>query len=68
MITTTLAMMPERFEGLTKFYNDSKIKVLKRDEEFVTFEITISDPFDILEIFSSGVRHGIYMNMPLEAK
>ncbi len=61
MITTTLVMMPERFECLAKFYKESKIKVLKRDNEFVTFEITVSDPFDILEIFHSGTNYGIYM-------
>jgi len=64
MITVTLAMMPQRFECLNKFYKESKIKVLKRDEEFVTFEITVSDSLDILEIFSGGVNYGINIIVP----
>jgi len=64
MVTATLSMMPQRFECLSKFYSESKIKILKKDEEFVTFEIIISDPFDVLEIFHSGTTYGINIMVP----
>jgi hypothetical protein len=59
-------MLADRFESLFKYYSEEKIKVISREvdernEEFVKFEITVSSPFDILEIFSAGAKYGIYM-------
>jgi len=65
-MTHTVIMLADRFEGLLKYYDEKKIKVIsreidERDGEFVKFEMTVSSPFDILEIFSAGTRYGIYM-------
>jgi hypothetical protein len=59
-------MLAERFKCLSSFYSEKMIKEISREvdeknDEFVKFEITISSPFDIIEIFSSGVRYGITM-------
>jgi hypothetical protein len=59
-------MLADRFEYLVKGYNEKVIKEIsrevdERDEVFVKFEITVSSPFDVLEIFSAGVKYGIYM-------
>ena len=65
-MTHTLVMLSDRFEYLVKCYNEKAIKEISREvdernEVFVKFEITVSSPFDILEIFSAGVKYGIYM-------
>lgn len=65
-MTHTLIMLADRFESLFKCYDEKKIKVISREmdeknEEFVKFEMTVSSPFDIIEIFSAGVKYGIYM-------
>jgi hypothetical protein len=65
-MTHTVMMLADRFESLLKYYDEKKIKVIsrevdERDEVFVKFEMTVSSPFDILEIFSAGTRYGIYM-------
>ena len=65
-MTHTVVMLADRFEALLKFYSEEKIKVISREmdeknEEFVKFEMTVSSPFDIIEIFSAGARYGIYM-------
>jgi len=65
-MTHTLVMLADRFEYLVKGYNEKVIKEIsrevdERDEVFVKFEITVSSPFDVLEIFSAGVKYGIYM-------
>jgi hypothetical protein len=58
-------MLSDRFEYLAKCYNEKAIKEISRemegDDVFVKFEITVSSPFDILEIFSAGAKYGIYM-------
>jgi hypothetical protein len=64
MSTFTLSLLPERFEYLVKNCNKEVINILSRDEEFVTFEITIKGPFDILDIFHSGVSYGIDLVVP----
>ncbi len=65
-MTYTLVMLVDRFEYLVKGYNEKSIKEIsrevdERDEAIVKFEITVSSPFDILEIFSAGAKYGIYM-------
>jgi len=64
-MTHTLVMLSDRFEYLAKCYNEKAIKEISRemegDDVFVKFEITVSSPFDILEIFSAGAKYGIYM-------
>ena len=64
-MTHTLVMLSDRFEYLVKCYNEKAIKEISRemegDDVFVKFEITVSSPFDILEIFSAGAKYGIYM-------
>jgi hypothetical protein len=62
----TVMMLADRFESLLKYYDEKKIKVISREVddsgwEYVKFEMTVSSPFDILEIFSAGVKYGIYM-------
>jgi len=59
-------MLADRFESLLKYYDEKKIKVISREVDdsgwkYVKFEMTVSSPFDILEIFSAGVKYGIYM-------
>ena len=70
-MTHTLVMLADRFEYLVKGYNEKAIKEIsrevdERDEVFVKFEITVSSPFDILEIFSAGAKYGIYMKPSME--
>ena len=65
-MTHTVMMLADRFESLLKYYDEKKIKVIFREVddsgwEYVKFEITVSSPFDVLEIFSAGARYGIYM-------
>jgi len=65
-MTHTVMMLADRFESLLKYYDEKKIKVIFREVddsgwEYVKFEMTVSSPFDILEIFSAGTRYGIYM-------
>jgi hypothetical protein len=65
-MTHTVMMLADRFESLLKYYDEKKIKVISREVddsgwEYVKFEMTVSSPFDILEIFSAGVKYGIYM-------
>jgi len=67
MSTIELVLLPERFEYLAKNYREEAIKVLSRDKEFVKFEITIRGPWDVLDLFHSGIDYGINMMVP-EAK
>ena len=66
-MTHTLVMLADRFEYLVKGCNEKAIKEISRevegDDVFVKFEITVSSPFDVLEIFSAGARYGIYMDV-----
>jgi hypothetical protein len=68
MNTIQLSLLPERFEYLVKNYREEAIKVLSRDGEFVTFEITIRGPWDVLDIFQSGVSYGIDISVPWKSK
>jgi len=68
MSTIELSLLPKRFEYLVKHYREDAIKVLSRNEEFVTFEITIRGPWDVLDIFHSGVSCGIDLSVPWKAK
>ncbi len=63
-----LSLMPARFEYLVKHYREDAINVLSRDEEFVTFEIIIRGPWDVLDLFHSGVSYGIDLSVPWKAK
>jgi hypothetical protein len=67
MSTIELVLLPERFECLAKYYREDAINILSRGDEFITFEITIRGPWDILDIFHSGVSYGLNMIVP-EAK
>jgi len=60
----TLSLLPERFEYLVKNYREDAINILSRDKEFITFEITVRGPFDILDLFHSGVSYGLNMIIP----
>ena len=67
-MTHTVMMLADRFESLLKYYDEKKIKVISREVddlgwEYVKFEMTVSSPFDILEIFSAGAKYGIYMDV-----
>jgi hypothetical protein len=57
------AMLRDRFESLTRHYSKDKIREISRsvdrDQEFVTFEIDITNGFDVIEIFSAGCNYGI---------
>jgi hypothetical protein len=64
MNTVTLSLLPERFEYLAKNYREEAINILSRGDEFVTFEITIKGPWDVLDLFHSGVDYGINMMVP----
>ena len=68
MSTIELVLLPERFEYLAKNYREDAIKVLSRDNEFIKFEITIRGPWDVLDIFHSGVSCGIDLSIPWKAK
>ena len=68
MNTIELVLLPQRFEYLAKHYREDAIKVLSRDNEFVKFEITIRGPWDVLDIFHSGVSCGIDLSVPWKAK
>ena len=67
-MTHTVVMLADRFESLFKCYSEEKIKVISRevdekDNEFVKFEMIVSNAFDIIEIFSAGAKYGIYMDV-----
>ena len=64
MSTIELVLLPERFDHLAKNYREEAINVLSRGDEFVTFEITIKGPWDVLDLFHSGVSYGINMMVP----
>jgi hypothetical protein len=68
MNTIELVLLPQRFEYLAKHYREDAIKILSRDNEFVKFEITIRGPWDVLDIFHSGVSCGIDLSVPWKAK
>jgi hypothetical protein len=68
MNTIELVLLPQRFEYLAKHYRKDAIKILSRDNEFVKFEITIRGPWDVLDIFHSGVSCGIDLSVPWKAK
>ena len=68
MSTIELSLLPKRFEYLAKCYREDAIKVLSRNEEFVTFEITIRGPWDVLDLFHAGVSCGIDLSIPWKAK
>ena len=66
MTTETLVLGKKRFEVLFQNYDHSKIKELStvkdendKEAEFVTFEITVSNAFDILHLFHAGVSYGL---------
>lgn len=68
-MTIEVAMLKERFESLLKFYGEEKIRIdeiktNERGNDMVYFDITVSNPFDIIEIFSAGVSYGINMALP----
>lgn len=59
-----MTMMAQRYEYLKDFYNEKRLTEIRRysDEtngEYVDFEIEVDSPFDIIEIFSAGVKYGI---------
>jgi hypothetical protein len=66
-MTHTVVMLADRFEGLLKYYDEKKIKVISREmdkeTEYVKFEMVVSSGFDIIEIFSAGARYGIFMDV-----
>jgi hypothetical protein len=64
MSTIELVLLPERFEYLAKNYREEAINILSRGDEFVTFEITINGPWDVLDLFHSGIDYGINMMVP----
>ena len=64
MSTIELVLLPERFEYLAKNYREEAINILSRGDEFVTFEITIKGPWDVLDLFHSGIDYGINMMVP----
>jgi hypothetical protein len=64
MSTIELVLLPERFEYLVKNYREEAINILSRGDEFVTFEITIKGPWDVLDLFHSGIDYGINMMVP----
>jgi len=68
MSTIELSLLPARFEYLAKHYREDAIKVLSRDNEFVKFEITIRGPWDVLDIFHSGVSCGIDLSVSWKSK
>ena len=68
MSTIELSLLPKRFEYLAKHYREDAIKVLSRNEEFITFEITIIGPWDVLDLFHAGVSCGIDLSFSLRAK
>jgi len=68
MNTIELVLLPQRFEYLAKHYREDAIKILSRDNEFVKFEITIRGPWDVLDIFHSGVSCGIDLSVPWKSK
>jgi hypothetical protein len=68
MNTIELSLLPKRFEYLVKYYREDAIKVLSRNEEFVTFEITIRGPWDVLDLFHAGVSCGIDLSVPWKSK
>jgi hypothetical protein len=68
MNTIELSLLPKRFEYLVKYYREDAIKVLSRNEEFVTFEITIRGPWDVLDLFHAGVSCGIDLSVSWKSK
>ena len=68
MSTIELSLLPARFEYLAKNYREEAIKALSRNEEFVTFEITIRGPWDVLDLFHAGVSCGIDLSVPWKSK
>lgn len=68
MSTIELSLLPKRFEYLAKHYREDAIKVLSKNEEFVTFEITIKGPWDVLDLFHAGVSCGIDLSISYRAK
>jgi hypothetical protein len=64
MMTIEVAMLKERFDSLFSKYSEEKIKVISTGGDFIRFDITISNPFDVIEIFSAGVSYGINMALP----
>ena len=68
MNTIELSLLPKRFEYLVKHYRVDAINVLSRNEEFVTFEITIMGPWDVLDLFHAGVSCGIDLSFSLRSK
>ena len=63
-MTIETIMFKERFDSLPKYYDEKKIRVISIENDFVKFEITVSDGVDIIEIFSAGVSYGINMGIP----
>jgi hypothetical protein len=68
MSTIELVLLSERFEYLVKRYREDAIKVLSRNEEFITFEITIRGPWDVLDLFHAGISCGIDLSIPWKSK
>jgi hypothetical protein len=68
MSTIELSLLSKRFEYLAKCYREDAIKVLSRNEEFVTFEITIRGPWDVLDLFHAGVSCGIDLSVSWKSK
>jgi hypothetical protein len=68
--TIKLALLPDRFNYLARHYREDAINVLSREDNngFVTFEITIRGPWDVLDIFHSGVSCGIDLSVPWKSK
>jgi hypothetical protein len=58
-----MTMMAQRYEYLKDFYNEKRLTETKKYSdatgEYVNFEIEVDSPFDIIEIFSAGVKYGI---------
>jgi len=68
MSTIELSLLSKRFEYLVKHYREDAIKILSKNEEFITFEITIKGPWDVLDLFHAGVSCGIDLSFPLNSK
>jgi hypothetical protein len=66
-MTHTVVMLADRFEGLLKYYDEKKIKVISREidkeNEYVKFEMTVSSAYDVIDIFSAGAKYGISMDV-----
>ena len=59
-----MTMLTRRFEYLKELYNEKRITEIRKysdetETDYVNFEIEVDSEFDIIEIFSAGVKYGI---------